>query len=153
MRVDFYHMQTSPLERVLPQLLERILRAEGQAVVMAASEDRVEALANMLWTYTPNSWLPHGTSKDGFAEKQPIWLTDREENPNAARFLVLTDGMSSSQMDTFERCLDLFDGNHEDMVAAARARWTAAKAAGHELHYWQQTDDGWTEKATTAQAD
>ncbi|MGE4061851.1 MAG: DNA polymerase III subunit chi [Rhodospirillaceae bacterium] len=147
MRVDFYHLQTSPVERALPQLLERILKTGERAVVMAASEDRVEALANTLWTYNPNTWLPHGTAKDGFAGRQPVWLTDREENPNGARFLVLTDGMASGRMGDFDRCLDIFDGNHPEMVTAARERWTAAKAAGHELHYWQQTENGWTEKA------
>jgi len=146
MRVDFYHLQSSPLERALPQLLDRILKTGQRAVVMAASEERVEALANMLWTYDPNSWLPHGTTKDGAAEQQPIWLTDREENPNGARFLVLTDGMSSSRMADYDRCLDIFDGNHAEMTDAARARWSDAKAAGHELHYWQQTETGWLEK-------
>lgn len=147
MRVDFYHLQSSPVERALPQLLERILKTGGRAVVLAASEDRVEALANSLWTYNPNAWLPHGTAKDGFADQQPVWLTDREENPNGARFIVLTDGMASSRLGEYERCLDIFDGNHPDMVAAARARWAAAKAAGHELHYWQQSENGWAEKA------
>jgi DNA polymerase-3 subunit chi len=148
MRVDFYHLQSSPLEKALPQLLERILKSGERAVVMAASEDRVEALANMLWTYNPNSWLPHGTAKDGAPEKQPVWLTQHEENPNGARFLVLTDGMTSSQIATYDRCLDIFDGNHDDMAAAARLRWSAAKAAGFELHYWQQGEEGWKEKVT-----
>jgi DNA polymerase-3 subunit chi len=148
MRVDFYHLQTSPLERALPALLERVLAAGQRAVVLAASEERVEALANQLWTYNPNSWLPHGTAKDGFAATQPIWLTDKEENPNGARVLVLTDGMAAGFMHGFERCLDLFDGNAEEAVAQARRRWAEAKAAGHELHYWQQTQaGGWTEKA------
>ena len=146
MRVDFYHLQTSPIERALPQLLERILRSGGRAVVMAASQDRVEALANTLWTFSPNSWLPHGTVKDGFADQQPVWLTDVDENPNGAKFLVLTDGMVSPRMAEYERCLDIFDGNNEELVAAARTRWLAAKAAGHELRYWQQSEDGWVEK-------
>lgn len=147
MRVDFYHLQSSPLERALPQLLDRVLKSGERALVMASSEDRVDALANMLWTFNPNSWLPHGTSKDGFPEKQPVYLTDKEENPNGARFLVLTDGMSSSQLAAFDRCLDIFDGNYDESVIGARQRWTAAKAAGHELHYWQQTETGWAEKA------
>lgn len=146
MRVDFYHLQASPVERALPQLLERVMQSGARAVVMAASEDRIETLANLLWTYNPNSWLPHGTAKDGSPAAQPIWLTDREENPNGARMLVLTDGMASSRMAEFERCLDLFDGNSDEATAAARARWSEAKAAGHELHYWQQTETGWQEK-------
>jgi len=146
MRVDFYHLEFSPVERALPQLLERVLASGQRAVVMAASDERVEALANLLWTYNPNTWLPHGTVKDGFAAEQPIWLTTAEENPNGARMLVLTDGMASERLGDFDRCLDLFDGNSAEATAAARTRWTTAKAAGHELHYWQQTEAGWKEK-------
>lgn len=148
MRVDFYHLQDSPLERALPILLERAMLAGLRAVVMAASDDRLEALSGMLWTYNADSWLPHGTTKDGFAAEQPIWLTTAEENPNGAKLLVLTDGMSSSRLGEFDRCLDLFDGANEAATAAARERWKVAKAAGHELHYWQQTQTGWQEKAT-----
>jgi DNA polymerase-3 subunit chi len=145
-RVDFYHLQTSPIEKALPQLLERALSAGHRAVVMAASEDRVEALANVLWTYNPDSWLPHGSAKDGSPADQPVWLTDRDENPNAARLLLLTDGMSSERLAEFDRCLDLFDGTNADATTAARTRWAAAKSAGHELHYWQQTENGWKEQ-------
>ncbi len=148
MRVDFYHLQTSPLERALPQLLEKVVQTGQRAVVLAASEDRVEALATHLWIYTSESWVPHGTSKDGFAKDQPIWLTTQDENPNGARILVLTDGMASAQLASFDRCLDLFDGTNPDSTAAARERWAGAKAAGHELHYWQQTETGWQERNT-----
>jgi len=148
MRVDFYHLLTSPLERALPQLLEKVHQSGQRAVVMAASEDRIEALSNQLWTANPNSWLPHGTRKDGYAEDQPIWLTVQDENPNAARVLVLTDGMVSTRLQDFDRCLDMFDGANEEATAAARERWKAAQAAGHELHYWQQTETGWKEKAS-----
>ncbi len=146
MRVDFYHLESSPVERALPLLLERILQAGHRAVVMTSSLERVETLANLLWTYGSNSWLPHGTEKDGFQIDQPIWLTDRDENPNNARMIVLTDGMVSKSIDDYDRCLDLFDGTSPDATAAARTRWAAAKTAGHELHYWQQTPSGWKEK-------
>jgi DNA polymerase-3 subunit chi len=148
MRVDFYHLQDSPLERALPMLLERAMNAGLRAVVMAASDDRLEALSGVLWTSTADSWLPHGTAKDGSAAEQPIWLTTAEENPNGAKLLVLTDGMSSTRLGEFDRCLDLFDGTNETATLAARERWKVAKAAGHELHYWQQTQAGWQEKAT-----
>jgi DNA polymerase-3 subunit chi len=147
MRVDFYHLLTSPLERALPQLLEKVVQSGQRAVVLAASDDRVEALATHLWIYTTDSWMPHGTDKDGFGPDQPIWLTTRDENPNGARILVLTDGMAAARLEEYDRCLDLFDGANAESTTAARERWTAAKAAGHELHYWQQTDTGWQERA------
>jgi DNA polymerase-3 subunit chi len=146
MRVDFYHLKTSPMEKALPQLLERALAAGQRAVVLAASEDRVESLANVLWTYNPDSWLPHGSSKDGAPGDQPVWLTDRDENPNGAKLIFLTDGMASERLGDFDRCFDLFDGNDAEATTAARVRWSAAKAGGHDLHYWQQTDAGWKEQ-------
>ena len=147
-QIAFYHLQRSPLEAVLPRLLEKTLEAEKRALVLAASEARIEALNALLWTYNPNSWLPHGSAKDGYAEDQPVWLTTDEENPNGAQFLFLTDGMAAGDPGAFERCFDLFDGNDDAAVVAARGRWKALKEAGHELTYWQQNEQGkWEEKA------
>ena len=146
--VAFYHLQRSPLEQVLPRLLEKTLAAGKRAVVLAGSEDRVEALALVLWTYHPDSWLPHGTAKDGDAEHQPVWLSPDDENPNGASFLFLTDGTDSRDIGAFERCFDLFDGNDDDALAAARERWKVRRDAGHDVTYWQQTESGgWERKA------
>ncbi len=146
--VAFYHLQRSPLEQVLPRLLEKTLAAGKRAVVLAGSSDRVEALALVLWTYHPDSWLPHGTAKDGDAEHQPVWLSPDDENPNGASFLFLTDGRDSRDIGAFERCFDLFDGNDDDALAAARERWKARRDAGHDVTYWQQTESGgWERKA------
>lgn len=144
--VAFYHLQRSSLDAVLPRLLERTLDANRRAVVLAGSIERVEALAGLLWTYRADSWLPHGTAKDGAAGDQPVWLSAVDENPNGAAYLFLTDGAGSQRLADYERCFDLFDGNDEAAVAAARARWTALKAEGHILTYWQQTDAGRWEK-------
>ena len=66
---------------------------------------------------------------------------------NGADLLILTDGAEAATIASFGRCLDLFDGNDPEAVAAARRRWAAAKAAGHALTYWQQTDGGgWARK-------
>ena len=145
--IAFYHLQRSPLEAVLPRLLEKTLAAGKRAVVVAGSPQRVEALNVVLWTYGQNSWLPHGSSRDGSADEQPVWLTDGEDNPNGASFLFLTDSSTGPVAD-YERCFDLFDGNDTTAVDAARERWKAYKAAGHAVTYWQQSDAGkWEKKA------
>ncbi len=140
--VGFYHLTRTPLERALPRLLEKVAGSARRAVVLTGSRERAEALNALLWTYDPGSFLPHGTARDGNPGEQPIWLTPQDENPNGATVLVLVDGMVSEQLATYERCLDLFDGNDPEAVAAARDRWRTAKQAGHTLTYWQQTDQG-----------
>ena len=58
--VLFYHLEHQPLERVLPgaSLVERTLERGWRAVVQAGSEERVEALDTLLWTYREESFLP-----------------------------------------------------------------------------------------------
>ncbi len=144
--IAFYHLERSTLERALPKLLEKTLEAGKRALVVAGSEDRVESLIGLLWTYHQDSWLPHGSAKDGEPEEQPIWLATNDDNVNDAQFLFLTDGAASERVADFERCFELFDGNDSNAVSDARQRWTAYKEAGHELTYWQQNERGGWEK-------
>lgn len=145
--VLFYQLQRSTLADVLPKLLEKTLAQGQRAVVMAGSVDRVEAIVGDLWTFKADSWLPHGSAQDGNAEDQPIWITAREENPNGAAFLFLTDGADVADLAAFARCVDLFDGNDAAAVDAARQRWRARREAGHEVTFWQQGDrGGWERK-------
>ncbi len=42
----------------------------------------------------------------------------------------------------------MFDGHDSGAVAHAREQWKAAKAAGCEIAYWQQSPEGrWEKKA------
>lgn len=145
--VRFYHLTTTGLEQALPQLLEKTLERGKRAVVMARSEERVESLCALLWTYDDRGFLPHGSARDGFPEVQPVWLTQADENPNNAHYLFLTDGASSQRIPDFELCALLFDGSDQDRVQAARRHWTDLKEAGHTLSYWQQDERGrWAKK-------
>mgnify|MGYP001174246868 CR=1 FL=1 len=144
--VLFYHLEHRPLEAVLPQLLERTLQRGWRAVLQAASEERLDALDTHLWTYSEESFLPHGTRKDGHAEQQPIYLTIGDDNPNAAAVRFLVDGAAPHELAGYARLVYLFDGRDPDAVAQARGEWMRAKAAGCAVTYWQQDEDGRWEK-------
>lgn len=146
--VGFYHLRTTPLERALPRLLERAFADGHRVVVLAGSAERVAHLDGLLWTYSEASFLPHSSARDGNAARQPIFLTERDENPNGATMVVLLDGAQSASLATFARCCDMFDGNDDAAVEAARRRWSEAKAAGNSLTYWQQTASGWEKRGT-----
>jgi DNA polymerase-3 subunit chi len=144
----FYHLTRRRLEQVLPELLEKTLQRGWKAVVKGGSEERIQQLNGDLWTYGRASFLPHGVKADGFADKQPVYLTTEDERPNNADVLFLVDGADAENVSAYARVCDLFDGNDEDAVQAARARWKRAKDAGHTLAYWQQSETGsWVKKA------
>ncbi|MGO1117142.1 DNA polymerase III subunit chi [Rhodovibrionaceae bacterium A322] len=148
--IRFYHLTASRLEVALPQLLEKSLERDKRVVVMAESEESCQGLSQQLWRYRDDSFLPHGSKKEGFAEDQPIWLTSEDENPNGAQYLFLTNGALSEALADYELCALLFDGANGDLVQAARGHWRDWKEQGHKLTYWQQDDNGrWSQKASS----
>ena len=102
----------------------------------------------MLWAYREDSFLPHGTARDGRAQSQPIYLTAGDDNPNGAQIRFLVDGAMLVDASPYVRVAYVFDGRDQDAVARARDDWQTAKAQGLAVSYWQQGADGrWEQKA------
>lgn len=145
--IRFYHLEQQTLEQVLPALLGKALEGGHRIIVKTGDQHTAERLNDYLWTYNPNSFLPHGSKKDGNAQHQPIWLTSEDENPNNANVLILTTGATSENVSDYKLCCELFDGRDHEAVSAARARWKSYQEAEHDLTYWQQGQNGWEKKA------
>ncbi len=149
--VLFYHLERQPLESVLPTLIERVVERGWRTVIEVGSPERMAALNTLLWTYKPDSFLPHGTKSDGPPADQPVYLTTDADNPNAATVRFLVEGAAPSSFSGYNRVVVLFDGRNPDALAAARRHWKAAKSLPDgdiKLTYWQQNQDGrWEQKA------
>ncbi|MGI9421955.1 MAG: DNA polymerase III subunit chi [Hyphomicrobiaceae bacterium] len=146
--VLFYHLEHQPLERVLPSLLEKTLDRGWRAIIQSGSQERLEALDMLLWTYRDDSFLPHGAAKDGAGEQQPIFLTTADDNPNAATVRFFVDGAESNDLAPYQRVVYLFDGRDPSAVETARRSWKSARDDGHDVTYWQQSPGGkWERKA------
>jgi DNA polymerase-3 subunit chi len=147
--VLFYHLQRQPLESVLPSMLERSLARGWRVVVQTATDERADAIDAHLWTFRDDSFLPHGTAREGTPAEHPVLITTQEHNPNGAQVRFLVDGTGVPEdAAAYERIVLIFDGEDEDAVAAARTRWSEVKSKGFEATYWQTDDQGrWVKKA------
>lgn len=145
----FYHLQHQPLERVLPSLVERSLERQWRAAIQPVTEERLQALDDGLWTYSDDSFLPHGTDREPDHATQPVVLTLKDANPNGAAIRFLVEGAPlPTDTGAYERLCVLFDGTDQEALLRAREQWKEAKAAGHTIAYWQQDEDGrWQKKA------
>ena len=149
--VRFYHLERRRVEDALPGLLDQALAEGVNVIVEAPSSELIEALDERLWTYSDDSFLPHGLARDGEPESQPILLTTEPENPNNAAWRVLLGGAKALPVlgePTLApaRLILLFDGADPDARAAARTQWTEIKAAGFTPTYWREDDTGrWRE--------
>lgn len=140
--VFFYHLQGRPMEAALPQLLEKCLERGWRCVVQASTDERIDALDHLLWTYDEASFLPHGTDRQPESTRQPILLTTTESNPNGAQVRFLVERAVIPDIAPYARVIHLFDGADPEEIDNARAQWRAAKDGGHEVAYWQQSAEG-----------
>jgi DNA polymerase-3 subunit chi len=141
--IGFYHLTRTDFYAALPALLGRTLGLAERALVVCADDAQLQKLDAALWQSHNPDWLPHGTAGTPHPEWQPIFLTlDGAANPAGAKFLFRIGGAAADPA-AYQRVFDLFDGNDEEEVLAARTRWREAKAAGHDLTYWKQEETGW----------
>jgi DNA polymerase III subunit chi len=145
----FYHLQNQPLEAVLPTLLQKTLERGWRAVVQVTTEERLSALDDHLWTYTDESFLPHGTDREAHAANQPVLITLSNGNANDASIRFLAEGADlPPDIAAYQRIAILFDGTDVEALAIARDQWRKVKEEGHEATYWQQDERGrWQRKA------
>ena len=145
--VLFYHLESQPLERVLPVLLEKSLERGWRVAVETGSPERAEALDAALWTYRDDSFLPHGLAGGDTDALQPILITTDAANPNAAHVRFFVDRAVPPAATGYERIVYLFSGHDPDAVTEARTAWKAL-GPGNTLTYWQQDESGrWVKKA------
>jgi DNA polymerase-3 subunit chi len=145
----FFHLQSRPLEQVLPTILERALSRGQKVVVEVSSPERLSALDDRLWTYSDEGFLPHVTAAEPDAAANPVVLTTDSHNPNAAQVRICADGVRiPDALQGYQRVVLIFDGDDPQALNAAREDWKTVKASGRSASYWQQDEAGrWEKKA------
>ena len=144
MQVDFYHLAATPLERALPSIAARVVAGGGRLLIVSADHAQRAAVDRSLWTYSPESFLPHGQTGEDDAD-QPVLISSVPAPTNAARNIALIDGEWRDAALEFDRAFHFFDA---EGIERARAAWKAlAERADVERRYWKQDVSGKWEQA------
>ena len=117
-------------------------------LAVSANERRRAALDEALWTFSEESFLPHGQAEAAGLDpaRQPVLIAGDLNNQNGAQALLLLDGASAPTDAAFARCMVMFEGGDRAVRDTARAQFKAAKDAGLSCRYFQQTPSGgWKE--------
>jgi len=142
MEIWFYHLERTPLDKVLPGLLEKTLANQWRALISSPDPARLSWLDQWLWSYADDSFLPHSLSTLPRAEQQPILLTTDSKNENDSQVAFLLDGADPSDFAGFERAIVMFDDADTNAVQNARKFWKTAKAKAQTICYWKQNQVG-----------
>lgn len=152
MEVVFYQYKYSSLEKILPKLLEKAYANQQRSLVVVESKERVKALNLFLWTFSSSAFLPHGCEEQSLemVGYQPIWITTHLDNLNQASLLIITTEkeVDPSILQSYKKCLDIFDGHTEQALRKAKARQDFYQNLGYNVLTWQQNAQGGWEKVT-----
>ncbi|MDT9597724.1 DNA polymerase III subunit chi [Sphingosinicella rhizophila] len=134
--VDFYHLVSSPLERILPVICEKVLTG-GDRLLVVAEPGLLGRLDEQLWNFSRDAFLPHGRQN---GENQPILLSETPEAVNGATNIAIADGQWRDEALSFARAFYFFDAGDVDR---ARSLWRRLKDIPEvESRYWKQDDRG-----------
>lgn len=145
-KINFYHLTSVPIGKALPRLMEKVVASGSRAVIKTSSSYESEELDKALWTYTTNVFLPHGKKGDKFESRQPIYITEVDENPNGADVIISVGISEIPDIEKYRTYLVVFDGGDSEQVKNAREKWRHLSKTNDNIEYWRQTDKGaWTQ--------
>ena len=146
MQVDFYHLTATPLERALPNIAQRVLQSGARLLIVSDSEAQRGAIDRLLWSFAPDSFLPHAQAGGEDDAEQPVLIAGDVAPTNTAKHVALIDGRWRDEALGFDRAFHFFDA---DTLIAAREAWKGlADRDGIERNYWKQDENGrWSRAA------
>lgn len=148
-QIDFYQIGEARLEQVMLILLRKTLAANQKALVLCPMPE-ASVIDTALWSYEPESWIPHGLDTANGADFCHVWISsDMAVNPIDAEYLFLLYGSAPAQWAGFTRCFCLFDGKSDVQLQQARDHWKAWQGLDDmTLGYYVQNPRGtWAKKA------
>lgn len=145
LETSFYKLTTTPIEKAVPRLIEKIYYSGQRIVILVENNEMVKTIDDGLWAYSTKHFIPHATHLDEHSDEQPVYITSKIENPNNASIGVIIGDVDYRKL-LVSKLLFIFDGNVADQLELARKRWKIFQEEDHELIYWQQKIDSSWEK-------
>ena len=150
-RIDF-HSHVSDKLQYCCRLSRKILASphpQGlpRTIVIAGSENDLNNLDDLLWTFSKTDFLPHAWLHHEGAHETPILLENHlseleHQAPAHQDVLIYLHAEAPQGLDSllerFPRWIEVVT-TQENELKAGRERFKSYRALGHELHHFDQS--------------
>jgi DNA polymerase III subunit chi len=118
------------------RLLDEMLR-KGGPVVLCAAASELDRVDRGLWTFEPESFVPHRRLADAAAvppalQTSTVWLTDDARVATSHDTLLNLDHATPLGFESFARLIEIVSQDPDDR-AAARERWKHYASRGYAI--------------------
>lgn len=142
-RVDFYLLEDPSPEgrwQVICRLIEKAWLRKHQVFVFCDTEADAETLDEALWTFKPQSFIPHNLQGEGPDYPPPVQIGHAEPRGFNDILVNLSAGIPAFY-GRFQRVIEIISGE-EATREAGRARYRGYRTAGCALQTHTLSQEG-----------
>lgn len=145
MEINFYQCDETLVKSMAPLML-KILEENKKALIFSSDQTRIKEIDDGLWSYGKNKFIPHITifDKNFTLERQPILISNKEENSNKADYLVLTEMTSESFISNFSRIFYFYDSLNLEAAKTAAKKY---QKLATKFNSYKKEDLKWVKSA------
>lgn len=138
-KANFYLLKqdTEQARRTLACRLAEQQVKQGQRIcILTDSADAAQEVDQLLWSYSPESFLPHALANDAAAARVAVVIRPGTEAP-AGTTCILNLGSEAPRNQPTLNAIAEFVLNDAESKARSRVRWNLYKQLGYELQHHQ----------------
>jgi len=129
--VRFVKQERPERARLLCQLAEEQHALGKKVVIRVQDENQAVSLDRFMWTWDKGAFLPHAFHNGSVdCLDEPIVISVREANPNAASVLIMGEPCSPDYLKKFELVIDFAEVFDPQRAELSRARFRHYKELG-----------------------
>jgi DNA polymerase-3 subunit chi len=134
-RVDFYVLKKHAAggkHRLACRLADKAFRLGHRIYIQASGPEEAARLDELLWTFGPGSFVPHGLNTPQLGDPDPVLIGDGEPPPGFGEVLICLASEVPAFFSRFERMVELVDDTEADKQLA-RERFRFYRDRGYPL--------------------
>ncbi len=135
--VIFVEVTASRMEMRACEIAEHTYAQGDRLQIIAIDEEQAARLDDLLWTYKPDNFVPHGLwkSMDDESAAQPVVITTRKERVPGIASLLTMDYCPVEMVRQFSTVIHVVVVDNQERLEASRRYWTLLKDAGFSLRH------------------
>ena len=132
--VTFVEITASRMEMRACEIAEENYARGRRVQILAVDQEQAERLDDLLWTFKPVSFIPHGLwvgSPDEPA--QPVVITTKRDAVEGMDCLLMMGYSEVDLVSRFSHAVHLVVPDNQERLESSRRYWTLLKDAGFSL--------------------
>ena len=134
--IIFVEVTASQLEMRACEIAGHTYAQGDRLQIIAIDEEQAARLDDLLWTYKPDNFVPHGLWKSMDNDSaQPVVITTQKERVPGTASLLTMDYCPVEMVRQFSKVIHVVVVDNQERLEASRRYWTLLKDAGFSLKH------------------